>query len=223
MELVDILEANGGVAKISSVGRVARQARRAAREGYVIRPLPRIVMTAMAAVIFIACKRPATPVLSPSCTAASVSWLSRAQGLFYQLRGDASAALTPLPILFAQVLLSFAIVATYLLIFWLCAQAVHAPLSAASALLAIPLVLTAMTIPLSVGGLGLRESAAAVIWPLLSMSANDGVAAALLYGAVVLFGSLPGVAVLIGPGSTKPESTLATASASAVQSKRTGN
>ena len=49
MELVDILEANGGVAKISSVGRVARQARRAAREGYVIRPLPRIVMTAMAA------------------------------------------------------------------------------------------------------------------------------------------------------------------------------
>ena len=49
MELVDILEANGGVAKISSVGRVARQARRAAREGHVIRPLPRIVMTATAA------------------------------------------------------------------------------------------------------------------------------------------------------------------------------
>ena len=45
MELVDILEASGGVAKISSVGRVARQARKAAREGWVIRPLPRIVMT----------------------------------------------------------------------------------------------------------------------------------------------------------------------------------
>ncbi len=37
------------MAKISSVGRVARQARRAAREGHVIRPLPRIVMTATAA------------------------------------------------------------------------------------------------------------------------------------------------------------------------------
>ncbi|MSS44595.1 DUF559 domain-containing protein [Cutibacterium sp. WCA-380-WT-3A] len=49
MELVDILEANGGVAKISSVGRVARQARRAAREGHVIRPLPRIVMSTAAA------------------------------------------------------------------------------------------------------------------------------------------------------------------------------
>lgn len=49
MELADILEANGGVAKISSVGRVARQARRAAREGHVIRPLPRIVMTTTAA------------------------------------------------------------------------------------------------------------------------------------------------------------------------------
>lgn len=49
MELVDILEANGGVAKISSVGRVARQARQAVREGWAVRPLPRIIMTNVAA------------------------------------------------------------------------------------------------------------------------------------------------------------------------------
>ena len=88
-------------------------------------------------------------------------------------------------------------VASYLAIFWVAAKAVHTPLDMASALLAIPLVLTAMTLPVSVGGLGLRETAAAVLWPLLSYSPSDGAASALTYGVVILIGALPGVAVLL--------------------------
>ena len=114
-----------------------------------------------------------------------------------ELHTDAQRAFSPWPVFWLQLALSLAVVATYLTIFWLAAQAVHAPLDFATALLAIPLVLTAMALPVSVGGLGLRETAAAVLWPGLSMSASNGVASALAYGAVILIGALPGAIVLM--------------------------
>lgn len=69
-------------------------------------------------------------------------------------------------------------------------------LQPAIALLAIPVVLYAMILPVSVGGLGLRELTAAGLWPLLDMAAAEGVLTALLYGGVVLVGSLPAVLFL---------------------------
>ena len=103
----------------------------------------------------------------------------------------------PWPVLLTQAGLSLAVVASYLLIFCLSARAVHAPLDAASALLAIPLVLSAMALPVSVGGWGLREASAAVLWPLLSMPASNGAASALTYGIVILIGALPGIGVAL--------------------------
>ncbi|MDR9432487.1 MAG: lysylphosphatidylglycerol synthase transmembrane domain-containing protein [Spiribacter sp.] len=61
----------------------------------------------------------------------------------------------------------------------------------------IPLVLFAMLIPLSLGGWGLREGAAAVLWPLAGLAAAEGVTAAILYGGLSLIASLPGVIALI--------------------------
>ncbi|MFT5447278.1 MAG: uncharacterized membrane protein YbhN (UPF0104 family) [Gammaproteobacteria bacterium] len=114
-----------------------------------------------------------------------------------ELHTDARRAFSPWRVFWLQLALSLTVVATYLTIFWLSAQAVHAPLDFATAWLAIPLVLTAMTLPISVGGLGLRETAAAVLWPGLSMSASSGVASALAYGVVILIGALPGAIVLM--------------------------
>jgi uncharacterized membrane protein YbhN (UPF0104 family) len=58
------------------------------------------------------------------------------------------------------------------------------------------LVLLAMTIPLSIGGWGLREGAAAWVFTLAGLSAAEGVSTAVVYGVLVLVASLPGAVVL---------------------------
>jgi hypothetical protein len=58
-----------------------------------------------------------------------------------------------------------------------------------------------MLMPLSVGGWGWREAAAAALFPLAEASAGAGVAAGLAYGAVLLVASLPGLAWPFVPGN----------------------
>ncbi len=66
----------------------------------------------------------------------------------------------------------------------------------------IPLALLAMLLPISVGGFGAREGAAALLWPLAGLSATEGAVTAALYGLVALAGALPGALVLLAPHST---------------------
>ncbi|WP_330218003.1 hypothetical protein [Marinobacter similis] len=54
-----------------------------------------------------------------------------------------------------------------------------------------------MVIPLTVAGWGVREGAAAVLWPLAGLPAEQGVALSVAYGALVLISSFPGLAVLL--------------------------
>jgi len=61
----------------------------------------------------------------------------------------------------------------------------------------IPLVLCAMLIPLSVGGWGWRESAAAALFPLVGAQASAGIAAGIAYGVVAFIAVLPGALILI--------------------------
>lgn len=91
-----------------------------------------------------------------------------------------------------QGVLSLLIVATYLAVFAGCAQALQQPLSNAAILSIVPLVLLSMVIPLSIGGWGIREAAAATFWPLAGLSPEAGVATSILYGLVSLIGSVPG-------------------------------
>ena len=96
-----------------------------------------------------------------------------------------------------QVALSLLIVALNLAAFVLAARATGVALDPADALLAVPLVLAAMLVPLSVAGWGYREGAAAAVFPLIGASAAAGVSASVVFGAVVLVASLPGLAVLL--------------------------
>jgi hypothetical protein len=113
------------------------------------------------------------------------------------LARDARAAFLPAAVLLVQAMLSLGVVACYLGIFACAAAAVAAPLDPAVTLLAVPLVLVTMVLPVSVGGTGPRELAAAALWPLFSLPASDGAATALVYGLMVLVGSLPGALVLL--------------------------
>ena len=60
----------------------------------------------------------------------------------------------------------------------------------------LPLVLLAMSLPLSFAGWGLREASAAGLWVLAGLPAAEGLAGSLLYGLIILAASLPGAAIL---------------------------
>jgi uncharacterized membrane protein YbhN (UPF0104 family) len=96
-----------------------------------------------------------------------------------------------------QVALSLLIVALNLAAFVLAARATGVALDPVDALLAVPLVLAAMLVPLSVAGWGYREGAAAAVFPLIGAGAAAGVSASVAFGAVVLVASLPGLGVLL--------------------------
>ncbi|WP_279482173.1 lysylphosphatidylglycerol synthase transmembrane domain-containing protein [Aureimonas sp. SK2] len=92
---------------------------------------------------------------------------------------------------------SAGVVGSYLAVFALAAAAVGTPLGLAATVLLVPLVLLSMLLPLSVGGWGLREAAAAAILPIAGLRPDAAFAASVVYGIASLAGALPGLVVLL--------------------------
>ena len=99
-----------------------------------------------------------------------------------------------------QAALSLATAALNIAAFGCCAAAVGASLPVASVLVVVPLVLFTMLVPLTVSGWGLREGAAAVLFPVAGASAAEGLAASLAFGLVIIVASLPGLVALVSLG-----------------------
>lgn len=95
-----------------------------------------------------------------------------------------------------QLLSSALVLASYVLLFWAVARGLGDTTPAGQLMPLVPLLLLAMLLPISFAGWGVREGAAAVLWLLLGLDPAAGVAASIGYGLLVLFGSLPGAAVL---------------------------
>lgn len=91
-----------------------------------------------------------------------------------------------------QGLVSLGLVATYVGVFALAALAIGAPVPWYGLVTVMPLAILTMLVPVSVGGWGLREAAAAALWPLIGLASSAGVASAILYGLISLGGALPG-------------------------------
>ncbi|MFK8083296.1 MAG: YbhN family protein [Granulosicoccus sp.] len=104
----------------------------------------------------------------------------------------------------AQSTISLAIVSTYLFIFLFSSYAVQAPLSIPAMMTLVPLVLLSMLIPLSIGGLGIREAAAAVLWPLAGLTSEAGIATSVVYAMISLFACLPGLVLLVWHSRVAP-------------------
>lgn len=110
----------------------------------------------------------------------------------------------------AQLATGLCLAASYIGVFALAGAAVGAPLPPLAALALVPLALFSMLVPVGVGGWGLREGAAAALWPLAGLTPADGAATAALYGLVVAAAGLPGLAAVarrrpapsISPAST---------------------
>ena len=117
-----------------------------------------------------------------------------------------AAVLTP-AVLPRQVLLSLGTTVLNLLAFALCARATGTVLPVTAVMIVVPLILFTMLIPVSISGWGLREGAAAVLFPVIGATATEGFAASLAFGLMFLLSTLPGVLVLLARPSPNPAET----------------
>jgi uncharacterized protein (TIRG00374 family) len=115
------------------------------------------------------------------------------------LQEDVHQALFSWPALPLQLGSSLLVMASYLSVFLLLAVAADYVASAAAAAVLLALctvLLLSMVVPLTVAGWGIREGAAALLWPLAGLPAEQGVALSVGYGVLVFIGSCPGALVL---------------------------
>jgi uncharacterized membrane protein YbhN (UPF0104 family) len=115
---------------------------------------------------------------------------------------EAGYALLAPEVVVRQALYSLGVLATYVFCFYCAARAIGIELSFAQSISFIPAILFAMTVPITVGGWGIREAAAAAVWGIANLTPADGVAVSVTYGIIVLISALPGIFFLI-PGSRK--------------------
>jgi len=80
--------------------------------------------------------------------------------------------------------------------FALCAAAIGLSLPLVVSITLVPLILFSMLIPLSVGGWGIREGAAALVFPVFGATASQGLATSVAFGLVFLVTVLPGLFVI---------------------------
>lgn len=116
-----------------------------------------------------------------------------------------------------QIGLSLLVVACNLATVAYCARATGTDLGLVATVTLVPVMLLAMVLPISVAGWGLREGAAAALWPIVGATAAAGVAASIAFGLVILVSSLPGVLTIalasrIAPPGPAPEGRQTSAS-----------
>jgi uncharacterized membrane protein YbhN (UPF0104 family) len=95
-----------------------------------------------------------------------------------------------------QATLSLGTTVSILAAFAFCAEAVGVRLALPEVLGLVPIILFTMLIPLSISGWGLREGAAAALFPLAGASSSAGFAASVAFGIVFVLTVLPGLLFL---------------------------
>lgn len=109
---------------------------------------------------------------------------------------DARRALLAPGALAPQLVSAMVVVGSYVAVFLVAARAVGVDTSLGSLLPLVAPVLMTMLVPVTVAGWGIREAAAAALWGLAGLSAEDGAAISVAYGLLVLVSSTPGLVVL---------------------------
>lgn len=98
---------------------------------------------------------------------------------------------------------------TVLLVFSLyaCARATGTVIPPAGWLTLIPMILSAMLVPLSIGGWGWREGAAAALFPLIGATPEAGIATGIAYGAMMMVAASPGFYFALRTNPPPPSSS----------------
>ncbi len=120
--------------------------------------------------------------------------------LWYAIR---TALLAP-RVLPWQVFLSVATTICNLAAFAFCARATGTELPLAAVCALVPLILFTMLIPVSISGWGLREGAAATLFPVAGFSSSAGLAASIAFGLIFVAAVLPGIIPVLGKRKEHP-------------------
>ena len=105
----------------------------------------------------------------------------------------------------AQLLLTLAVLAVNILGFWAAARSVGVHLPPFATVVLVPLTLLVMIVPVTINGWGLREGAAAALWPLMGVGAAEAVAASIAFGLACAIAALVGILPwLLGPAMPPP-------------------
>ncbi len=94
-------------------------------------------------------------------------------------------------------IISFFVVLSYIIIYIISAEALGISIDYFTFFVFTPIVLFSMTLPVSIGGWGVREATALLIAFLLGLSASSSISVAIMYGILNLFCSLPGLYFLL--------------------------
>ena len=94
-------------------------------------------------------------------------------------------------------IISFFVVLSYIVIYIISAEALGLSIDCFTFFVFTPIVLFSMTLPVSIGGWGVREGTALLIAFLLGLSASSSISVAVMYGILNLFCSLPGLYFLL--------------------------
>ena len=94
-------------------------------------------------------------------------------------------------------IISFFVVLSYIIIYIISAEALGLSIDYFAFFVFTPIVLFSMTLPVSIGGWGVREGTALLIAFLLGLSASSSISVAVMYGILNLFCSLPGLYFLL--------------------------
>ena len=93
--------------------------------------------------------------------------------------------------------LSFFVMMSYIFIYIISAVSLGVNIDYFSFLVFTPIILFSMTLPVSIGGWGVREFVALLISFLLGLSASVSISVAMMYGVLNLICSLPGLYFLV--------------------------
>jgi len=78
-------------------------------------------------------------------------------------------------------------------LFWMLGRGVGAELGILNYLVIVPLIFVASSLPITIGGLGVRETAAIALFGLYGMAESHAATVMVLFLAVIIVGSLPGL------------------------------
>ena len=114
----------------------------------------------------------------------------------------------------AVVLISFLAYLNMAVTVWLIALALGLKVSLSDCLVLVPVAVLAATIPISIGGWGVREGAIIGLFATVGVSSANSLALSVLFGVAGILVSLPGVAIWLSGGYRRSDLSKATALAS---------
>ena len=97
------------------------------------------------------------------------------------------------PLFWRHTVLSFFVILSYISIYIISAKSLGIDIDYVAFFIFTPIILFSMTLPISVGGWGIRETTALLVSFLLGLTASASISVSIMYGLLNLLCSLPGL------------------------------